>query len=63
MVGYEATFDMPGIAGPDDVEPGFGVFVPGMGGLRLAGRVAENLAQANARPTPSTSDTAPGKAL
>jgi SAM-dependent methyltransferase len=43
MVGYEATFEMPGIAGPDDVEPGFGVFVPGMGGLRLAGRVAELL--------------------
>jgi SAM-dependent methyltransferase len=44
MFGYQARLAVPGIAGPYDVEPGFGVFVPAMGDLRLARRVVELLA-------------------
>ena len=42
-VGYRIVLELPGITGASDVGAGFGVFVPGMGDLRLAGRVTKLL--------------------
>lgn len=45
LVGYRATLEVPGVLGLDDVGPGFGVFVPPSGDIRLAGRVVKLLAE------------------
>ena len=42
-VGYRIVLELPGITGAGDVGAGFGVFVPDVGDLRLAGRVTKLL--------------------